>query len=362
MPRRVSRLTSLFGITALVVVLTGCFSIESTFTVHDDATADVSFLVLVNSQQIEQMAAMLGEDADALGDLSGEALLEEMLGGDDPCVDLESDLSGYEVTTREIDEGGQVGVECTVSNVPLAELNDSMESDGEARFSIEQDASGTRFNATLDGVDELALDSEEMGAIPGFDFDDLVSIVFNVSAPGSLGANNATSTSGSTASWKITPGADFVVGGAAEMHAEWSGSGGGSGGGNDDGDDGNVSGEGNADTDADGDAEATVGDDGLPTAAPDDSSDGSSTLWIILGIVAALAALGLIYFLVKRNKKGDGTPGSASDGAAPLAAPGAPVAPVAPVAPPASPTPPPPPAATDVPPPPPMAPPTPPSS
>lgn len=331
MPRRPSRLTPLLAVAALTVLLSGCFSVESTFTVHDDATADVSYLVLIDTDQLGMLSGMLGDEAGDLGDLSGDALVDEMMGGEDPCGELESDLSGYDITTTEINEDGKAGVRCTVANVPLDEINEQMEAEDGSSFHIEQDDTGTRFTATFGGVDDLTGDlggGEDMGDMGDmFDFEDMFSIVIKVSAPGSLGDNNATSTDGATASWSITPDAPFVSGGDAEMFAEWTPGGGG-------------------------------------------SSSGSAVLWIILGIVAAIVVAGVIFFLVKRKgdggTSGDGTPGAGEtpDSTATFDAPPvAPGAPTAPMSPPAPPTPPPPPApgTGDVPPAPPMAPPAPPS-
>jgi hypothetical protein len=205
-----------------------------------------------------------------MGDMSGDALLEEMMGGEDPCGDLEGELSGFEVETTEIKEGTQVGLKCIVKAVPLEELNSSM-LDDESTFTIEQDDSGTRFDATLEGVDELAGDADEMTQMTemlDMSLDDIFKISFTVSAPGSLGENNATSTDGSTATWVVTPDADFVVDGDAQLTAEWS-------------------------------------------AGSDSSS--SSTIWIILGIIAAaLIVGGLVFFLMKRGK-GTGDTGTGGD-------------------------------------------------
>jgi hypothetical protein len=332
MPRRVSRLTSLVAVAAITVLLTGCFSIESSFSVNDDGTADVTYRILVDVEQLEQLSSMMGEELGDMGGLSGDALIDEMMGGDDPCGDLESDLGDYDVSSTEIRDGGEVGVECTVSGVALEDINSSMASEDGSTFVLEQDDAGTRFTATLAGIDELTgAESDEMTEMLDMSFEDLFSIVFTVSAPGSLGDNNATSTDGASASWAITPDADFVVDGAAQMNAEWS---------------------------------------------PGDSGSSSSTLWIILGIVAAVVVIGLIVFLVMRNKKSGGD-GGATTGPAPVpsgdAPPTSPMAPpttpgpTAPATPPATPppppaappsaAPPPPPPVTDVPPPPPAAPP-----
>ena len=278
-------------IAAAGVLLAGCFTVEATFTINDDATADLDYLILIDTEQLEDFAGLLGEDTSALGDLSGDALLEEITGGDDPCSDLTAELTEYEVSTREINENGEVGVGCTVSGIPVTELNSL--GDDTSSFSIEQDADGTRFNAVLEGVDELAGDPAETDAMVdllGLDLDDLFTIRFVVSAPGSLGSNNASSTSGSTATWDVKADADFVTDGDATMTAEW-----------------------------------TPGGDG----------GGSSALLIVL-IVAALAAVAAIaVVLIKRSKS---TPDE------PTPSPEEPAVPTSAMAPPAmAPTPPPPP-------------------
>jgi len=303
MRRRTTRsVASALTIAATSVLLAGCFTVEATFTINNDATADLDYLILIDTEQLQDFAGLLGEDAAALGDLSGDALLEEVTGGDDPCSDLTAELTEYEVSTREINENGEVGVGCTVSSIPVAELNSL--GDDTSSFSIEQDADGTRFNAVLEGVDELAGDPAETDAMVdllGLDLDDLFTIRFVVSAPGSLASNNASSTSGSTATWDVKADADFVTDGDATMTAEWTPGGGG----------------------------------------------GSSSTLLIVLIIAALAAVAAIaVVLFKRSKATpDTTPPS----------PEAPVAPTTAMAPPAmtATTPPPPPPASSPPPPPP---------
>jgi hypothetical protein len=303
-------------VVAAAVLLAGCFTVEATFTIKDDATADLDYLILIDTEQLEDFAGLLGEDTDALGDLSGDALLDELTGGDDPCADLTASLTEYEVSTREVDESGEVGVGCTVSNVPVAELNSL--GDDTSSFSIEQDADGTRFNAVLEGVDELAGDPAETDAMVdmlGLDLDDLFTIRFVVSAPGSLGTNNASSTSGSTATWEVTPDADFVTDGDATMTAEW---------------------------------------------APGGDGGGSSAV-IIAVILAALAALAVVaVVLYKRSKR---PPEASTSAQAPTAATAPAMAPpAAPGTPPPSSTPPPPPPSSTPPPPPPSSTPPPPPS
>jgi hypothetical protein len=325
MQRRTPRTAiSALALIAASAFLAGCFTLEATFTVNDDATADLDYLILVDTAQLEELSSLLGEDLGAAGDLSGDALLDEFFGGDDPCADLTSELTDYEVTTREIREDGEVGVGCTVAAVPIAELNSL--GDDTSSFSIEQDADGTRFNAVLEGVDELAGDPSETEMITemlGVSLDDLFTIRFVVTAPGSLGENNASSTDGSTATWDVKPDADFVTDGDATMTAEWTPGGGGSG----------------------------------------------SSVVIILAIIAAVAVIAaLAVLLVKRSKGKSSGPSDATDAdatadATPSPSPGTPPPPGTPPVPPppgmTSPPPPPAPPATDAPPPPPPPPPPP---
>ena len=284
------------ALAAASALLAGCFTVEATFTINDDATADLDYLVLIDTEQLQEFAGLLGEDAGALDELSGDALLEEFTGGDDPCADLTEGLTQYDVSTRQIDENGEVGVGCTVSGVPIAELNSL--GDDTSSFSIEQDADGTRFNAVLEGVDELAGDPDETGAMAemlGLSLDDLFTIRFTVTAPGSLGENNASSTDGSTARWEVKPDADFVTDGDATMTAEWTPGGG----------------------------------------------SASSSTWIIILILAAVVAAAVIAFVLLRRSKG--TADHPSNDAATTDPPGPPAAPLPPTTPPLPPTTPPPP-------------------
>jgi len=267
---------SILALAATSALLAGCFTVEASFTIKDDATADLDYLILIDTKQLQEFAGMLGEDAGALDDLSGDALLEELTGGDDPCADLTEELTAYDVSVREIDEDGEVGVGCTVSGVPITELNSL--GDDTSTFSIEQDEQGTRFNAVLEGVDELTGDPSETDAMTemlGISLDELFTIKFIVTAPGSLGENNATSTNGSTATWDVKPDSEFVTNGDANMNAEWTPGGGGS----------------------------------------------SSSTWIIVLIVAAIVAAAAVAFvLIKRSK---GTNGDATTGGAPTDGPAA---------------------------------------
>ncbi len=281
------------------LALAGCFSVESNITINDDGTADVELVTLIDTEQLAELGNLRGEDTGLLDGLSGEDLLNELTQGDDPCGDLGTSFTDYDVSIREIDNGTEVGVGCTVEGVPIDELNSI---GAESAFTIEQDDSGTRFSAVLQGVDELSAGAEDL-PLPGIDFDELFSIVFTATGPGSLGENNATSTNGSTATWAITADAAFVQGGDATMTAEWT---------------------------------------------PGGGSDNS---WLIpLLIVVGLALVGLIAFLLLRRRGQSSTPAAVSTagvGAAPPPPPASsPIAtpPVSapPPPPPASPPPPPP--------------------
>jgi hypothetical protein len=331
MQRRTARSgTWAAAVAATSTLLTGCFTLEATFTISEDATAEVDYVVLIDTEQLQEFAGLLGEDAGDLDELSGDALLEEFTGDDDPCGDLTEELAGYEVSVREIDENGEVGVGCTVSGVPVAELNSL--GDDTSSFSIEHDEAGTRFSAVLEGVDELtgdASDTEMMTEMLGISLDDLFTIRFVVTAPGSLGENNATSTDGSTAIWDVKPDAEFVTDGDATMTAEWTPGGG----------------------------------------------DGGSSIWIIVAIIAAVAAIAALAVVLAKRSKGPApqaddtgmspsapnTPEPSVGGAPPPPAPGTAVPPTPHAAPP-GPSAPPPPPPTTTPPPPPTAPPPPPPS
>ena len=123
----------------------------------------------------------------------------------------------------------------------------------------------------LEGVDELAGDPSETEMITetlGVSLDDLFTIRFVVTAPGSLGDNNASSTDGSKATWDVKPDADFVTDGDATMTAEWT---------------------------------------------PGGGSSGSS-VWIILAIIAVVAAIAAVaVVLVKRSKGQSPGPTDAPD-------------------------------------------------
>ena len=270
MQRRTNKtLTRAAAVAVASAFLTGCFTVEATFTINDDATADLDYRVLIDTEQLDEFSSLLGEEAGALDGLSGDALLEELTGDEDPCGDLTGEFTEFEVSTRQVDEGGEVGVGCTVTGVPISELNSL--GDDTSSFSIEQDEAGTRFTGVLEGVDELAGDPSEtemMTDMLGASLDELFTIQFVVTAPGSLGENNASSTDGSTATWDVKVDSDFVTDGDATMTAQWTPGGGGSG----------------------------------------------SSIWIILAIIAAVLALAaLAIVLVKRSKDATPNAGDAPD-------------------------------------------------
>ena len=255
MPRSVRRAVPAALLVVASLVLTGCFRFESTYTINDDGTADVSILTVIDTEQLEELGGLLGQDTGDLMGLGGEDLLSTLTEGEDPCGDVTGSLDGYDVEVEEISDGSEVGVKCTVSGVPIDALTTSGQ---DSSISIEQDESGTRFTATLQGVDELTGggDAADMTELLGVSLDELFSIVFSVSGPGSLGDNNATSTDGSTATWDITPDADFVVDGDATLTAEWT---------------------------------------------PGGSS--SSSTWIIVAVLVALAVIATVVFFVLRSRK-----------------------------------------------------------
>jgi hypothetical protein len=265
MQRSVRRAVPAVLLVVASLLFTGCFRFESTYTINDDGTADVSILTVIDTEQLEELGGLLGQDTSDLMDLGGEDLLSTLSEGDDPCGDITGSLASYDVELEEINDGSEVGVKCTVSGVPIDELTTSGQ---DSSISIEQDDTGTRFTATLQGVDELTggADSGDITELLGLSLDELFSIVFSVSGPGTLGDNNASSTSGSTATWDITADADFVVDGDATLTAEWTPGG----------------------------------------------SSGSNAWIIIVAVLVALAGIAAVVFFVLRSRTG--TPAAAGDG------------------------------------------------
>ena len=260
------------GLVAATLLLTGCFRVELSYDINDDGTADVAILTVVDTAELEELGGLLGEDTSGLADLGGDDLIEELTQGEDPCGDIASGLVDYEVDIEEISDGSEVGVRCTVRSVPVDELTDVGD---DSSISIEQTDGTTRFDATLGGVDELTGGEDaDLGALLDIDLDELFSIVFSVSAPGSLGENNATSTSGSTATWNITADAGFVTDGEAVMSAVWT---------------------------------------------PGGGSD--SNTWVVVVVIAVLVALAAVIFLVVRSRSGSRSGSSGTSGAAPATPP-----------------------------------------
>ena len=279
---------------ASTMVLAGCFSLETTFTISDHGTVDLEMISLIDTEQLNEFAELFGQEVPDFEDLSGADLLEELGEGEDPCGDLVGSLVDYEVITREIVDGTMIGVGCEVLDVPFEDLT---EVGTDTFLSIEQDDSGTRFELILEGADELTGggdDDLDITALLGIDLDELFVLRFSASAPGSLSDNNATSTDGATATWALTTDAPFVIDGDAIMTASWTPSGSGS----------------------------------------------SSTIWIVLAIVGVLIAIGLIVFLVQ--KRSGGKSDDAPDGASPPPPTGPPGGGAEATAPPTTPPPPPP--------------------
>ncbi len=242
------------------MLLAGCFTLESTFTISDHGTVDLEVVSLIDTEQLSELADLFGQDVADFGDLSGGDLLEELSEGEDPCGELVGSLVDYEVTTREISEGTLLGVGCTVSDVPFEDITDI---GADSFLTIEQDDSGTRFELTLEGTDELTGgggDDLDIAALLGIDLDELFVLRFIVSAPGSLNDNNATSTDGATATWLLTADAPFVSDGTATMTASW---------------------------------------------APSSSGSGSIA-WIFAVIIGALILIGVIVFLIVKRSGGKG--------------------------------------------------------
>ena len=254
--RRFLTTTLLFASTML---LAGCFSLETTFTISEHGTVDLEMVSLIDTEQLSEFAELFGQEIPDFEDLSGADLLEELGEGEDPCGDLVGSLVDYEVVTREIVEGTMIGVGCEVLDVPFEDLT---EFGTDTFLSIIQDDSGTQFELILEGADELTGGDDDLDitALLGIDLDELFVLRFSASAPGSLSDNNATSTDGATATWELTTDAPFVSNGDAIMTASWTPSGSGS----------------------------------------------SSAIWIVLAIIGVLIAIGLIVFLIQKRSGGKG--------------------------------------------------------
>jgi hypothetical protein len=205
------------------LALSGCFTVRSAITINDDDTVDVSVAQLIDVERLGSIAAMFGEDVSELTDASGGELIEEVTEGDDACEGL-VDQFGDRVTSSEISEGNSRGVECRVSGIALADFTSF--GDDDSSIAIVRGADTTSIEMTLGGLAELTdPDETEFFETLGFSFDELFDVSFAVTAPGSVVTSNATSVDGSTATWKIAPGAGFIEGDRAVMTAEWSGTG-----------------------------------------------------------------------------------------------------------------------------------------
>ena len=197
-----------------VIVLSGCLEVETKIDVSDDGTADVSSSVLLDVAELEALAGMFGGGDEELSDMSPDALADEMFGGEDPCADVTFDVGPDTIIVEEIDRDGKVGYSCLVEGVRVRDLVDP--------------ETGTVMITQTDGVTEIALpfsaddldlaDTDELEML-GAEFTDIFDISFVVSAPGQLVEHNATSTSGSTATWTVTPDAEFLTTG--QMTARW---------------------------------------------------------------------------------------------------------------------------------------------
>jgi hypothetical protein len=267
---------------ASTMLLAGCFTLESTFTISDHGTVDLELTSIIDTERLAELADLFGQDFADLGDLGGQELLDELSEGEDPCGELTDSALNYEVTTREISDGTMVGVSCTVLDVPIEDLTDL---GTDSFLTIEQDESGTRFELILEGADELTGGGgEDITALLGIELDELFVVRFEASAPGSLSDSNATSTDGATATWILTTDASFVSNGDATLTASWVSS----------------------------------------------TSGSSSAVWIVAAIVAALLAVGVAIFLITKRSKSTGAqsaeplappPASGSPGASVTATP-----------------------------------------
>jgi hypothetical protein len=290
---------------ASTLLFAGCLSVESNLTINDDGTVDVQLSTVIDTEQLGRIGGLLGEDTNVLEGLGGDELLSQLTDGQNPCGDLTGGLTGYEATTEEISDGSKVGVSCTVQGVPIEDLTSIGEG---SSFSIEQTDAGTKLSAELEGLDQLTAGLGDLGDIPGgtdaitellgINLDELFTIRFNVTGPGTLGDNNATSTDGATATWDITADSSFVTDGTATLTAEWTPGGG----------------------------------------------SGSST-WIILAVIAAIIVVAAIVAAIVISRRRSGP--AATEAAGETAPAGPPTAP-----PTGAPPPPPPPPPTDAPPPP----------
>jgi hypothetical protein len=285
---------------ASTLLFAGCLSVESNLTINDDGTVDVQLSTAIDTEQLGRIGGLLGEDTNVLEGLGGDELLSQLTDGQNPCGDLTGALTDYEATTDEISDGSEVGVSCTVEGVPIEDLTSI---GGGSSITIEQDDAGTRLSAQLEGLDQLTTGLGDLGDIPGgtdaitellgIDLDELFTITFNVTGPGTLGDNNATSTDGATATWDITADSSFIADGTATLTAEWTPGGG----------------------------------------------SGSST-WIILAVIAAIIVIAAIVaaIVIGKRRSGPAATDAAGDaGTVPTGPPTAPLTGAPPPPPPAAP-------------------------
>ena len=205
--------------TSFVALLAGCFAAEMKLTINDD-DVDIAYTLLVDVDQLGELAGMLGSELPDLSALSGEALIDEILEGDDPCADIRTAFADREVASTEVDEGGRRGVRCSVAAVPFAELS---RLNDDTVIAITRDGGTTSVTIDLDGVDDLTAEGDQLGAEIGMAFQDIYEIRFVVSGQGTLTDHNASSIEGTTATWLITPTADFIDNGTARLRATWTG-------------------------------------------------------------------------------------------------------------------------------------------
>jgi len=261
-PPAIRRLLPTALLVASTMLLAGCFTLESSFTISDHGTVDLEVVSLIDTERLTDFADLFGEDIDDFSDMSGPDLLNELSEGEDPCGDMVGSLSNYDVSTREISDGTLVGVGCTVSDVRFEDLTDV---GSDSFVMIEQDDSGTRFELILEGTEDLTGGGDDdITELLGLDIDELFVLRFIATAPGSLSDNNATSTDGATATWLLTTDAPFVSDGTATMTASWTPS----------------------------------------------SSSSSSTVLVIAVIVGVLVVIGLVVLLVRKRsgRKGGDAP------------------------------------------------------
>jgi hypothetical protein len=270
------------GIALLAAALSGCFTLESRIDIGEDGTADISLTSLIDVERLESLLGTFGESTEGLGDLSGEALLEEFGEGEDPCGELTAEFGGDRVTTTEVSEGSRRGVTCTVSDIPLDQVVDLGEG---ASTQIQQADGVTTVELILEGAADLTGDPDEFTDLLGLSFEELFDLRFVISAPGRIVEHNATSVDGATATWRLTPDAEFLTGDEARLTARWE---------------------------------------------PGSPGSGGGTWWIVVAVVAGLAVIaGIVALVVSRRGRsgggpsdptgGLGVPGAAPPGAVPFA-------------------------------------------